>query len=376
MWGVLGCFYFKVMESNKDEAERCISLAEKFILEGKRDKAERFLLKSEKLYSTQKAKDLLESLQRFKSASSPPNKKEGSPKDSTQTNNGIKRDTPAENDYTKEQLEAVKRIKKCKDYYEILGVSKEATDSEIKKAYKKLALHLHPDKNRAPGSSEAFKAIGNAVAVLTDAEKRKQYDLYGTDEERIRHSSHASAEAYTRGFESDVTAEELFNMFFGGAFPSSGNVYVRRGNRWQRRGTDEHSQQQHRDTNNYSILMQMLPILILIALSMMSSLLVSDPVYSLTQNSKFPIKKMTKALNVPYYVKENFASTYQGSHKRLESSVEEEFIANLRNACLRERQYRETLLWRARNFGDDALFHKAHTMRTPSCETLSQINAV
>lgn len=51
------------------------------------------------------------------------------------------------------------RIKKCKDYYEILNVTKEATDSDIKKSYKKLALQLHPDKNKAPGAAEAFKGL-------------------------------------------------------------------------------------------------------------------------------------------------------------------------------------------------------------------------
>lgn len=116
---------------------------------------------------------------------------------------------------------------RCKDYYEVLGVTKESTDSEIKKAYKKLALQMHPDKNKAPGSVEAFKAIGNAVAVLTDPEKRKSYDLYGKDEQqhvRRGNNFHQSGfrtheYAYARGFESEFTAEELFNMFFGGGFP-------------------------------------------------------------------------------------------------------------------------------------------------------------
>jgi len=50
------------------------------------------------------------------------------------------------------------RIKRCKDYYEVLGVNKEANDDELKRAYRKLALKFHPDKNHAPGATEAFKS--------------------------------------------------------------------------------------------------------------------------------------------------------------------------------------------------------------------------
>lgn len=147
-----------------------------------------------------------------------------------------------EPDYTSEQIEAVRKVKKCKDYYEILGVTKTATDSEIKKAYKKLALQLHPDKNRAPGAAEAFKAVGNAAGVLTDAEKRKQYDLYGLNEHHnhggnansTRSGYYTSDFGYTRGFQADVSAEELFNMFFGGGFPQQ-NIYMRSQRRRQQR---------------------------------------------------------------------------------------------------------------------------------------------
>lgn len=69
-----------------------------------------------------------------------------------------------------------------KDYYQILGVPRNATDEQIKKAYRKLAMQYHPDRN--PGKEEwanqKFKEINEAYAVLGDPKKRKQYDQYGT----------------------------------------------------------------------------------------------------------------------------------------------------------------------------------------------------
>lgn len=66
-----------------------------------------------------------------------------------------------------------------RDYYETLGVSNDASKAEIKKAYRKLALKYHPDKNKDAGSEEKFKEISEAYAVLYDDEKRKLYDTYG-----------------------------------------------------------------------------------------------------------------------------------------------------------------------------------------------------
>lgn len=66
-----------------------------------------------------------------------------------------------------------------RDYYEVLGVSKTATDAEIKSAFRKLAKQYHPDINKEEGAEAKFKEIGEAYAVLSDPEKRKQYDQFG-----------------------------------------------------------------------------------------------------------------------------------------------------------------------------------------------------
>ncbi|GBN22581.1 DnaJ subfamily B member 14 [Araneus ventricosus] len=234
------------MDGNKDESEHCISIAQKYINEGDRAKALKFLYKAERLYPSQRAKDLIELLEKLSDSAGDSRNynNRGRSADFVSSENRARSSSARRRssakagelhlEYSEEQIEAVQRIKKCKDFYEILGVPKDSGDSEIKKQYRKLALQFHPDKNKAPGATEAFKAIGNAFAVLSDPEKRKQYDAFGTsDGKNIRRTPchrNASYYEYTRGFESDISAEELFNMFFGGGFAPgmAANSYTRR----------------------------------------------------------------------------------------------------------------------------------------------------
>jgi molecular chaperone DnaJ len=99
-----------------------------------------------------------------------------------------------------------------RDYYEVLGVSRTASEQEIKSAYRKLALKYHPDRN--PGDKEAeekFKEIVEAYSVLSDPEKRALYDRYG----HAGVSSSAAAAGYGAGFDPFATFEDLLDEFFG-----------------------------------------------------------------------------------------------------------------------------------------------------------------
>jgi len=379
------------MESNRDEADKCLELALKYIKQGNKVKAEKFVRKAEKLYPSRKIQEILNLVQQMgeeedvSHGSVPPHQRNGhSP---SQEHDNEEASTSSAN-YTQEQVEAVKRIRKCKNYYEILGVGKDVSENELKKAYRKLALAFHPDKNKAPGASEAFKAIGNAYAVLSEPEKKRQYDLYGDEDVSShrssrggRHGGFYEYEDPSHGFQGDMTAEEIFNMFFGGGMPGS-SVYVRRGGRWHRQGqnTDQqaghsHANTHHGETSGFSAFFQLMPILLLILVSMLSSLLVSDPLYNLEPTHKFNIQRKTANMRISYYVKENFHSEFTGSLRKLERQIEEEYIQHLRNACFREKAYKENLLWQARYSGNNNLLNKAHNYPTPSCNSLEKIYA-
>ncbi len=126
-----------------------------------------------------------------------------------------------------------------KDYYDVLGVPRDASKDDIKKAYRKLALKYHPDKNKSPDAEERFKEISEAYAVLYDDEKRKMYDTHGHSgidqqytQEDIFRGVDFSDIFRSMGFDTGggFGSDDIFSQFFGGG---------RRGRPMQRqRGSD------------------------------------------------------------------------------------------------------------------------------------------
>jgi molecular chaperone DnaJ len=100
------------------------------------------------------------------------------------------------------------------DLYKILGIEKNSDDETIKKAFKKLAIQFHPDKNKAPDAEEKFKEIQNAYSILSDPEKRKVYDQFGL--EGLNNGG---------GFpQGDFPFPDIFSSMFGGN-PFGGNPF-------------------------------------------------------------------------------------------------------------------------------------------------------
>ena len=119
-----------------------------------------------------------------------------------------------------------------KDYYKILGVERKATDADIKKAYKRMALKYHPDKNKEADAEEKFKEIAEAYDVLINAEKRSTFDRFGEEGlkgQNTRRHSHSTTDqqfpdhfgfASSRNF-GHIDPFEIFRTFFGNHDPFS-----------------------------------------------------------------------------------------------------------------------------------------------------------
>jgi len=254
----------------------------------------------------------------------------------------------------------VQKILRTKDYYAILGLPKDAVDADIKKAYKKLALKLHPDKNRAPGAEEAFKKVSTAVQCLTDEEKKQMYDRYG-DEERIpqQHRQH-----YQQDF---MTPEDLFAAFFGG-----GATFHRQQPRQQASG--EPAEQ----LPVRAQFLQMLPIILIVLMTFSSNIMSPGNAnrFSFTNGGTHTNERTTAGIGVNYYVATDFEEHYSEGTRQLaefEQQVDIYYVRNLHSEC----DYQEKVMYRkvmlARHRGDKDELEKARKHPKPACKEMERI---
>ncbi|KAL6974230.1 hypothetical protein U1Q18_028412 [Sarracenia purpurea var. burkii] len=354
------------MDGNKDEALKCLKIGRDALDSGHRTRALKFIAKARRLDPTLAVDDLLSKIG-DQSGEGPTNETSGPTKFSENNtgNSGTRRRVSPDGSsssssssttsvaYTEEQISIVREIRKKKDYYEILGLEKSCTVEDVRKAYRKLSLKVHPDKNQAPGAEDAFKAVSKAFQCLSDEESKKKYDLVGSDEPV--YERRAAARGFNGYYEADIDAEEIFrNFFFGGMNPVTTAQFgtfsfgpgmgVRMGN-----------------NNNGSAgfvrtLIQLLPVILILLLNFLPS---SDPVYSLSRT--YPYNHwVTTQKGVNFYVKSpRFEQEYpleSPQRERLEEQVEKDYFSILAHNCRLELQR----------------FQWGLVRETPNCDSLKQ----
>lgn len=195
--------------------------------------------------------------------------------------------------YTQEQVQIIKHILASKAkgrgaHYKVLGLPNDkATENEIKKAYRKISLKVHPDKNSAPGADEAFKAVGLAYATLSDPQKRTIYDRYG-DEDPDNVGGGMGGGMRRRAAGQEMSPEDIFNAFFGNVAGHGGGMgpgfhvystgfgpgmHFAGGQPRNRQPQQQRGQraQQEDNTLNFNSLMQLLPLILIILVSFFNS---------------------------------------------------------------------------------------------------------
>lgn len=335
------------MDSNKDEALKCIGIAKEAIAAGNKERALKFIKISQRLNSSLSVDDLLMACEKMDSSS--PN---GNHHDQSRSQARAEKAVNKERNYTDEHVKLIRKVNQNKDYYEILGVEKSCSAEDIRKAYRKLSLKVHPDKNKAPGAEDAFKKVSKAFKCLSEEGSRRQYDQTGHVEEfehsqqHVRRRRQSSASDF---YGDDFDPDEIFRSFFGqtNGFHSS-HVF-----RTQNRTTEVNG-----GRPGFMILVQLLPFLIILILTSLPS---SEPEYSLQKTYSYQIPRMTEKYGVGFFVKSvDFDRNFQvGSESRakLEESVIHDYKNLLGRHCHVELQRRQ---W-------------SRHMPTPHCDRLRSL---
>lgn len=335
---------------NKEDAQKCIQVGVQALKKAEFDKAIRMFEKSLRLHYSDEAKAYLDlaNEKKQKSNTAPEETK-------TQTE-------PKTKNYTPVQEQLVKDILSKKNYYEILGVLKDAKTEQIKKVYKKLALKLHPDKNLAPRADEAFKLVNKAFSCLVDEQKRTMYDRTGSEE---------TPQMQSRDFDS-MFAEQVFREFFGESFfferhPMSRVYRTRR--------------QAHREEPNRQAwpFIQLLPLIFLFLVSALSSYSFGSYDFSLHPTAKHTLQLHTSDFQIPYWIEpKTYRSLDSSEIRKLEGDVLSYYVKNLKLECTKQQNKRQTFINKARYYqGNTAKTYRdyAEKVDMSSCYKLNEMLA-
>jgi len=396
------------MEVNKGEAERCRDLGAEALRRGDFSRAVKLLSKSLQLYPLPGVEALLghaQSQERANNSSHDTTSNGGTnnytrnaasaPAAAAAASSSTRQSASSSTNgtdgraYTSDQVAIVRQVLQAKEggrgaHYRVLGLSENATEADIKKAYRKLSLKVHPDKNSAPHADEAFKAVGLAYATLSDTQKRAIYDRYGDEDPDNRGGGmRPGGGMHMRHAGQEVSPEEIFNMFFGGGMPGMhaaggpgfhfystgfgpGGVQFRTAQRPRRargRGAAEADNAQEETSPSLGLLLQLLPVLLIAFLSFMrandtgevnlSGIMPGEgKFFSLTNKKPFVHQlttRLTEVKDIPYFVTDRFLQTYHRNRYQLgqvevmvERAYEQYLVAECKNQVNYKRQLEAT----------------------------------
>jgi len=289
--------------------------------------------------------------------------------------------------YTQQQKNLVDKILAAgKDYYKILDIPRNSSPAQIKKAYRKLALLCHPDKNEAPGAEQCFREITCAYTCLSNPEKKSLYDRTGIDSENTSQRPSNRTTHYTfyrhagraNPYWNVNNNDDLFDMLWrSNFFHFEPGVGVRRPNVVPQQRRRRRAQRREDKSTPVMTFFQLFPLFVLLLLGFLSipyKLSSVSQVYSFEVSSEFPVGRSTQNFGVRYFVRRDFEDKYNKQDiSTLENKIEERVVGELKRSCYKEREYVSGLKKRAFWYSGkrkQTILETANAYQQKSCEKL------
>ena len=289
---------------------------------------------------------------------------------------------------TQAQKDIVRKIKATKNLYERIGVPRDVDANTLKKAYRKLSMKVHPDKNPAPGAEEAFQMLQKAYGILEDDQKRRYYDQTGEESAQAAAANRGRGGFGGGGFGGPgfqfgrggrggvhhVDMDDIFAQFFGAGMQMPGNRH--NVNRQQRQQRQNRQQQQGEQGERAQDSMGQFVFVIIMMLSLFSTSFTStqESLFSFQRSGEFSVARETDTgTKTQYYVRQNFEPSLRRSSKedqlrtlfKIEYEVDQSMEQHLHRQCQRDK---ESNVFKARKlqYHGNKKDAKAMAKRTPA----------